>query len=126
MHPNRTEDMKNKPFPTHLKGLALKIFKNIRRPPTTTIEDILKVFRKKYVKPESSASAKHRFNRRCFDPENQKLPDFLKELRESAEEGIGDNAHQMIGIFLHAKMQPHLREGDGTKWFEGKTWSRPK
>ena len=120
MHSNITEDMKINNFHTHLNGLALKTFKNIRRTPTTTLEDILKVFRRKYVKPESSASANHRFNRRCFDPENQKLPDSLKPLRESAEEGIGDNAHHMIGIFLYAKMQPHLREGDGTKWFRGR------
>ena len=66
MQPNLTEEMKIIHFHAHLRGLALKTFKNIPRTPNTTLEDILKVFRRKYVKPESSASAKHRFNRLYF------------------------------------------------------------
>ena len=106
MQPNLTEEMKINHFHAHLRGLALKTFKNIQRTPSTTLEDILKVFRRKYVKPESSASAKHRFNRLFFDPENQNLPDFLEELQESAEKAFGDNAHQMIENLLYAKMPP--------------------
>ena len=89
MQPNLTEEMKINHFHAHLRGLALKTFKNIQRTPTTTFEDILKVFNRKYVKPESSLPAKHRFNRLAFDPENQKLPDFLNELQESAEKALG-------------------------------------
>ena len=77
MQPNLTEDMQINQFHAHLRGLALKTFKNIQRLPTTTLEDILKIFRRKYVEPESSASAKHRFNRLFFDPENQKTPRFF-------------------------------------------------
>ena len=66
MQPQLTEEMKINNFHAHLRGLALKTFKFIQRTPTTTLEDILIVFRRKYVKPESSASAKHRFNRLMF------------------------------------------------------------
>ena len=59
MQPHLTEEMKINHFHAHPRGLALKTFKNIQRTPTTTLEDILVVFRRKYVKPESSASAKH-------------------------------------------------------------------
>ena len=118
MQPNLTEEMKINHFHAHLRGLALKTFKNIQRPPTTTLEDILKVFRRKYVKPESSASAKHRFNRLFFDPENQKLPDFLEELQESAEKAFGDNAHQMIENLLCAKMPPHLKKSINQAYLE--------
>ena len=62
-----TEEMKMNHFHAHLRGLALKTFKKIQRTPTTTLEDILVVFRRrKYVKPESSASAKHRFTKLMF------------------------------------------------------------
>ena len=88
----------------HLTGLALKTFKNIQQTPATTLEDIIKVFRIKNVKPESSASAKHIINRLSFDPENQKLPDFLEELQESAEKAVGNNALQMIENLLYANM----------------------
>ena len=124
MQPNLTEDMKINHFHAHLRGLALKTFKNIQRTPTTTLEDILKVFRRKYVKPESSASAKHRFNRLFFDPENQKLPDFLEELEESAEKAFGTNAHQMIENLLYAKMPPHLKKSINQAYLENGTYSQ--
>ena len=124
MQPNLTEDMKINHFHAHLRGLALKTFKNIQRTPTTTLEDILKVFRRKYVKPESSASAKHRFNRLFFDPENQKLPDFLEELEESAEKAFGANAHQMIENLLYAKMPPHLKKSINQAYLENGTYNQ--
>ena len=124
MQPNLTEEMKINHFHAHLRGLALKTFKNIQRTPSTTLEDILKVFRRKYVKPESSASAKHRFNRLFFDPENQKLPDCLEELQESAEKAFGDNAHQMIENLLYAKMPPHLKKSINQAYLENGTYDQ--
>ena len=116
VQPNLTGD-----FHAHLRGLALETFNNIQRTPTTTLEDILKVFHRKYVKPESSASAKHRFNRLAFDPENQKLPDFLEELQESAEKAFGENAYQMIENLLYAKMSPHLKKSINQAYLENGT-----
>ena len=124
MQPNLTEDMTINHFHAHLRGLALKTFKNIQRTPTTTLEDILKIFRRKYVKPESSASAKHRFNRLFFDPENQKLPDFLEELQESAEKAFGENAHHMIENLLYAKMPPHLKKSINQAYLENGTYDQ--
>ena len=98
--------MKINHFHTHLRGLALKTFQIIQRTPTTTLEDILIVFLRKYVKPESSASVKHRFNRLSFQPENQKLPDFLEDLQESVKKAFGEAAPQMIESLLYAKMPP--------------------
>ena len=103
MQPTITEEVKIYHFHAHLRGLPLKLFKNIQRAPTSTSEDILVVFRKKYVKPDSSPSAKHRFHRLVFDPERQKLQDFLEELQESAEKAFGDIASQMIGNLLYTK-----------------------
>ena len=47
MYPNLTEEGKINHFHAHLRGLALKTFKNIQRTPSTTLEDILKVSRRK-------------------------------------------------------------------------------
>ena len=124
MQSNLTEEMKINHFHAHLRGLALKTFKNIKRTPTTTLEDILKVFRRKYVKPEPSASAKHRFNRLFFDPENQKLPDFLEELQESAQKAFEDNAHQMIENLLYAKMPPHLKKSINQAYLENGSYDQ--
>ena len=124
MQPTLTEEMKINHFHAHLRGLALKTFKNIQRTPTTTLEDILIVFRRKYVKPESSASAKHRFHRLVFDPERQKLPDFLEELQESAEKAFGDTAIQMIESLLYAKMPPHLKRSINQAYLENGTYEQ--
>ena len=102
--------MKINHFFAHLRGLAHKAFKTFQRTQTTTLEDILMVFRRKHVKPVSSASAKHRFNRLSCDPENQKLQDFLEKFRESAEKAFGDNPHQMLQNLIYAKMPPHLKK----------------
>ena len=124
MQPTLTEEMKINHFHAHLRGLALKTFKKIQRTPTTTLEDILIVFRRKYVKPESSASAKHRFHRLVFDPERQKLPDFLEELQESAEKAFGDKAIQMIESLLYAKMPPHLKRSINQAYLENGTYEQ--
>ena len=55
----RNNKTKNKTF---CRRLAVETFKNIQRTPTTTLEDILVVFRRNYVEHESSASAKPKFN----------------------------------------------------------------
>ena len=124
MQPNLTEEMKSNIFHAHLRSLALKTFKNIQRTPNTTLEDILKVFRRKYVKPESSASAKLRFNKLSFEPENQKLPDFLEELHESAKKAFGDNAHQMIENLLYTNMAPHLENSINQAYLENGTYDQ--
>ena len=108
MQPNLTEAKKIKLFHAHLRGLTLKIFKNIQRTSATTLENILKVFRRKYV--NQKPVLRHRFHRLKYDPENQKLLDFLEDLQESAKKAFGDNVHHMIENLLYAKMPPHLKK----------------
>ena len=124
IQPTLTEEMKINHFHAHLRGLAFKTFKNIQRTPTTTLGDILVVFRRKSVKPESSASAKHRFHRVVFDPERQKLPHFLEELQESAEKAFGDIASQMIENLFYAKMPPHLKRSINQAYLENGTYEQ--
>ena len=124
IQPALTEEMKINHFHAHLRGLALKTFKNIQRTPTTTLEDILVVFRRNYVKPESSASAKHKFPSLIFDPERQKLPDFLEELQESAKKAFVDVASQIIQSLLYAKMPPHLKRSIIQAYFKNGTYEQ--
>ena len=73
MQPASTEEMIINRFHEHLRGSASKTFKNIQQTLTTMLEDILVVFRRKYVKPESIVSAKHRFHR-LMSPETTGFP----------------------------------------------------
>ena len=88
MQPDMTETMKINHFHSLLRKNALQTFRNINTANRQTLEDILAVFRRKYVKPESQATAKHKWHRLVFDPNTMKLPDFLEELNQGAEKSV--------------------------------------
>ena len=77
MHNQLTEVDKIKYFHSLMRGDALQTFKNISIPNRENLAEILTVFRRKYVKPQSMATAKHKFQQLIFNPANQKLIDFL-------------------------------------------------
>ena len=92
MQPEMTEQMKINHFHSLLRKNALQTFRNISSNNRQTLEDVLVIFRRKYVKPESQATAKHKWHRLVFDPNTMKLPDFLEELNQGAEKAFGDHA----------------------------------
>ena len=104
-----TEAIKINHFHTHLRKQALQTFRNLSALNKKTLDDVLIVFRRKYVKPESQATAKHKWHKLTFDPNMKSLPDFLEELNEYAERALGDNAQQMIDSLLYAKLPPHVK-----------------
>ena len=91
-----TETMKINHFHSLLRKNALQTFRNINSANRQTLEDVLAVFRRKYVKPESQATAKHKWHKLVFDPNTMKHPDFLEELNQGAEKAFGENAQAMI------------------------------
>ena len=109
MQPEMTEAMKINHFHAHLGKEALQTFRNINALNKKTLDDVLIVFRRKYVKPESQATAKHKWQKLTFDPNKKSLPDFFEELNECADRAFGDNAQHMIDSLLYAKMPPHLK-----------------
>ena len=109
MQPDMTEAMKIIHFHAHLRKEALQTFRNICALNKKTLHDVLIVFRRKYVKPESQATAKHKWHKLTFDPSTKSLPDFLEELNECAERAFGDNAQHMIDSLLYANLPPQLK-----------------
>ena len=93
-----------------MKGDALQTFKNINGPTRENLGEILAVFRRKYVNPQSMATAKHKFQKLVFNPANQRLVDFLDELRKLAKDAFGLAAHAIIEQFIYAKVPPHLKK----------------
>ena len=88
MQSDMTETMKINHFHSLLRKNALQTFCKINTTNRQLLEDILAVFRRKYVKPESQATAKHNWHRLVFDPNTMKLPDFLEELNQGAEKAL--------------------------------------
>ena len=109
MQPEMTEQMKINHFHSLLRKNAIQTFRNINSTNRQTLEDILVIFRRKYVKPESQATAKHKWHCLVFDPNTMRLPDFLEELNQGTEKAFGDHAQKMIDSLLYAKLPPKLK-----------------
>ena len=109
VHNQLTEEDKINYFRSLMKGDALQTFKNINGPTGENLGEILAVFRKRYVKPQSMATGKHKFQKLVFNPAYQKL-DFLDDLQNLAKDEFGIAARAVIQQFIYAKMPPHLKK----------------
>ena len=73
-------------FLKHCDALqTLKIITSLHR---VSLGEILTVFHRKHVKPNSMAATKHEFQRLVFNPANQNLIVFLNELQKLAKEAF--------------------------------------
>ena len=88
IHNQLTQKDKINYFHSLMRGDALQTFKNISNPNRENLGEILTVFRRKYVKPLSMATAKHKFQPLVCNPANQKLIDFLDELQKLAKDAF--------------------------------------
>ena len=122
MQPDMTETMKINHFHSLLRKNELQTFRNINSANRQTSEDILAVFGRKYVKPESLATAKHKWHKLVFDPNTMKLPDFLEKLNQGAEKAFGEHAQAMIHSLLHAKLPPKLKRSVNMARLENTTY----
>ena len=124
IHNQLTEEDKINYFHSLMRGDALQTFKNITSPNRENLVDILTVFRRKYVKPQSMATAKHKFQRLVFNPANQKLLDFPDELQKLAKDAFGVAAQAIIEQFIYAKMPPHLKKSINQAHLENGTYEQ--
>ena len=124
IHNQLTEEDKINYFHSLMRGDALQTFKNITSPNRENLGEILTVFRRKYVNPQSMAAAKHKFQRLVFNPANQKLIDFLDELQKLAKDAFGVAAQVIIEQFFYAKMPPHLKKSNNQAYLENGTYEQ--
>ena len=124
IHNHLTEEVKIYYFHSPMRGDALHTFKNITSPNRENLGGILTVFRRKYVKPQSMAAAKHNFQQLVFNPGSQTLIDFLDELQKLAEDAFGVAAQAIIDQFIYAKMPPHLKKSINQAHLENGTYEQ--
>ena len=110
IHNQLTQEDKINYFHSLMRGDALQTFKNITTPNRENLGEILTVFRRKYVKPQSMATAKHKLQRLVFHQANQKVIDLLDELQKLAKDAFGVAAQAIIEQFIYAKITPHLKK----------------
>ena len=124
MQPEMTEAMKMNHFHAHLRKEALQTFRNISASNKKILNDVLIVFLREYVKPESQATSKHKWHKLKFDPNTKSPPDFSEELSECAERAFGDNAQHMIESLLYAKLPPQLKRSPNLAYLENGTYDQ--
>ena len=124
IHNQLTEENKINYFHSLMRGDALQTFKNIDSPNRENLAEILTVYRRKYVKPQSMARAKHKFQQLVFNPANQKLIDFLDELQKLAKCAFGVDTQAIIEQFIYAKMPPHLKKSINQAHLENGTYKQ--
>ena len=119
-----TEEDKIYYFHSLMRGDALQTFKNIGSPNRENLTEILTVFGRQYMKPQSLATARHKFQQLVFNPANQKLIDFLDELQKLAKDAFGVAAQAVIEQFIYAKMPPHLKKPKNQSHLENGTYDQ--
>ena len=124
IHNQLTQEDKINYFHSLMRGDALQTIKNITRPNRENLGEIPTVFRRKYVKYQSMATAKRKFQRLVFNPANQKLIDFLEELQKFAKDEFGIAAQAIIEQFIYAKMPPHLKKSINRAHLENGTYEQ--
>ena len=117
-----TEEYRVNYFHSFMRVDALQTFENINSPTRENMGEILVVFRRKYLKPQSMATAKHKFQKLVFNPVNQKLVDFLDEFQKLAKHAIGVAARAINEQFIYAKRPPHLMKSRNQAHFENGTY----
>ena len=124
IHNQLIEEDKIYYFHSLMRGDELQTFKNIDSPNRQNLGEILTVFRRKYVKPQSMATAKHKFQQLVFNPVNQNLIDFLDELQKLAKDAFGVASQAIIDQFIYAKMPPHLTKSINQAHLENGTYEQ--
>ena len=119
-----TEAMKSNHSHAHLRKEALQTFRIITPSNKKTLDDVLTLFRRKYLKLESQATAKHKWHKLTFNPNTKSILDFLEELNECAERAFGDSAQHMIDSLLYAKLPPHLKRSLNLAYLENGTYDQ--
>ena len=124
IHNQLTEEDKINYFHSLKRGDALQTFKNLSSRNRENLAEILTVFHRKYVKPQSMATVKHKFQQLVFNPANRKLIDFLDELQKLAKDAFGVVAQAIIEQFIYAKMPSHLKKSINQAHLENGTYEQ--
>ena len=106
----RSEEIKNNHFLSRLQKEALQTFGNKNASNKQLFQTYSSFFRRKYIRPQSQATAKHKWYKLTFDPNTKSLSDFREELNKYAERVFGLLARQAMDSFVYAKLSPHHKK----------------
>ena len=107
-----TEENRTRYFHSLLRSRALQTFKNISISSRENLAEILAVFHRTTLKPQSMAATKHKFQRLVLNPLKQKLVDLLDELQKLAKDSFGHASKAMTEQSIDAEMRRNLKKSN--------------
>ena len=111
VYPNITEEEKIHYFHSLLRGEALQTFRNMTEATREHLNDILAGFRRRYVRQQSVATARCKWENLSFNPSQQTFPDFLEQYQKLAQEAYGEDAPPIHRNILLCKNATTPQEG---------------
>ena len=106
MQTEMSDKMKIDQFFSRPQREALQTFRIIKTSNKLTLEEVLIICRRKQVKPQSQATAKHKWQYLTSNPTTEWLSDFHEELDESADRTLEPLAQQIQDSLFYAKLPP--------------------
>ena len=109
VHPQMTEQEKIHYFHSLMRGDAMQTFRNMTEATKSYLNDIIAGFHRRYVKAQSVATARCKWENLNFDPTSQTFQDFLEMYQKLAQEAYAEDAPKFIETSFYAKMPAHLK-----------------
>ena len=109
VYPNITEEEKIHYFHSLLRDEALPTFRIMTEVTREHLNDIIAGFRRRYVRQQSVATARCKWEYLSFNPSQQTFPDFLEQYQKLAQEDHREEAPRFIETSFYVKMPPHLK-----------------
>ena len=119
-----TEDDRIHYFYSIMRADALHTFRNNNGSTRENLGKIRPVFRRRYMKPQSMAIRKQKFQKLFTNPADQKLVEFLVEVQKLAKDAFGIAVHAFIEHIIFAKMPPHLKKSMNDAHLENGTYEQ--
>ena len=98
-----SKTMNNNHFYSHLRKERLQKFRNTNFSTRRTLENVIIIFQRKYVRPQSQATTKHKWPKFTFDPNTKSLSVFIKELNH-CDEQVFESLAQLMTEFRICKV----------------------
>ena len=109
VYPNISEEEQIHYFHSLLRDEALQTYRNMTDTNRASLEDIIATFRRRYVRLQSIATARCKWEQLYFDPSRQTFQDFLEQCQKLAQEAYGEDAPRFMETSFYAKMPTHLK-----------------
>ena len=105
-----TEENKLHFFQSPLRDEAIEYWQSIQITPVTTLKEVLDLFREEFAKEDLKEVPRYKWDQARYDPTTETFGDFLKSLKKTAKQAFGNEADNVIKIYLFGKLSVEIQQ----------------